>query len=580
MIRVFVWVYFRKSYAISRQDFNSLEENVRWSVNAKERTNYTSVFVGLSQNLYPSWWLDIARGKTMKYITYITKECQRNAERCGEMENIRKIAQRIEEKQTIQNWDFISSYMKKRLNNYRLIAKECSIDGEFSVIVFLGCFLRGSRKYESFLREADSVCEELLPSREELRKEIEKRKKEDSFPSFFPRPTEIERGYLYEAPELDTDEWTIYESADWVEALKDSKVFAKKDWIYKALSDRVVDSTEYDQTLICDEESGLWILLKYFPQHRWIFLIAPVFSYFGNAEGKIEKLKAKYRTILNGEASRKLILQQSRRAYSHYMVVEEDRWEQIQRNDVGNIALSPEESTILKSLFYKNEERIFPLFINGQPGSGKSTILQYLYASYLGIYLSKGEFERTSCPPLYLTYSRGLLEDARKRVRDILRANPNISSKALELFEKIGDSSFAIFHKFLFSLLPKSSQRRFLPHKRIDFPKFRKMWNERRKKYPKEKIRRLFPELVWHGIRTYIKGMRFDEFDLCTPDFYRELPDKQRSLTEETFNLIYEEAWEKWYRGLCKEEGFWDEQDIIFAVLNEPNLALAKYPGI
>src|SRR5690606_17579776 len=134
-------------------------------------------------------------------------------------------------------------------------------------------------------------------------------------------------------------------------------------------------------------------------------------------------------------------------------------------------------------------------------------------------------------PPIYLTYGPRLLETAKRSVKTIMRCN---SSQILwgqgqideESFEEIANNSFEEFHRFLIHFLPVDEQLRFNDESRVSFAKFRQLWLERRRDDPDAEVRRLSPEVVWHVIRTYVKGMSDELGDYLDVDAYNELPRK------------------------------------------------------
>ena len=139
---------------------------------------------------------------------------------------------------------------------------------------------------------------------------------------------------------------------------------------------------------------------------------------------------------------------------------------------------------------------------------------------------------------------------------------------------------YGIFHRFLFELLPSGPKERFAVEKKIPFTTFRDLWDERRKKVPLSDLRKLSPEVAWHVLRSFIKGMRYDEESDFSVESYCDLPRNQQTVQVETFTRVYESIWQGWYKPLCEENNFWDDQDLVFAVLNEPTIDLSNYPAI
>jgi len=94
------------------------------------------------------------------------------------------------------------------------------------------------------------------------------------------------------------------------------------------------------------------------------------------------------------------------------------------------MALSVEEMNVIKSARVSGG---FPLFINGRAGSGKSTILQYLFADIIIRWFRENNSEQEAeamAPPIYLTSSKILLEEARKRVEKILHGELRVQEAA------------------------------------------------------------------------------------------------------------------------------------------------------
>ena len=141
------------------------------------------------------------------------------------------------------------------------------------------------------------------------------------------------------------------------------------------------------------------------------------------------------------------------------MVLDQDFWLAIQKDEEANLALSPEEAELLESV-HRMGWRSYPLFINGRAGSGKSTMLQYLAADYVDFSLRRD----LSHLPLYMTCSRDLLERARTTVRGLLtRHHKRLYEGAHDPAEVDGilGRCFVVFHDFLYSLLPADMQNEF-----------------------------------------------------------------------------------------------------------------------
>ena len=151
------------------------------------------------------------------------------------------------------------------------------------------------------------------------------------------------------------------------------------------------------------------------------------------------------------------ILKYSSKAYPLEIFLDysnKEEWiNSIVKNKDGNIALSPEEEQILKNILNPYSTEKFPLFINGRAGSGKSTILQYLYAEYLVKFLNKD----LKYLPIYLTYNEKLKEKAIEKVANIILAKKHLKEQIsssqidrhylIELISPYFDSFEAKFEK-------------------------------------------------------------------------------------------------------------------------------------
>ena len=208
-----------------------------------------------------------------------------------------------------------------------------------------------------------------------------------------------------------------------------------------------------------------------------------------------------------GDDPKTALLQASQRAYPAIILGDEDLPVGPAADDpLSNMALSPEESQVLESA--RSPEHGFPLFINGRAGSGKSTILQYLFADLLFYYLKRDDSEGLA-PPIYLTANGELLQTARKMVERMLGSEAQFVGEGRSLLEKNEgslDQSFAQFLPYLRSLVPTDVlSSRFRPQDRVSYGRYRRMWDE---KYSKDKQakKEYGPDLSWHMVPHIHKG--------------------------------------------------------------------------
>lgn len=253
------------------------------------------------------------------------------------------------------------------------------------------------------------------------------------------------------------------------------------------------------------------------------------------------------------------------RAYPYYILADDQLWHDIQNDQTANLALSAEEENLLSDALALPHQ--LPLFINGRAGSGKSTMLYYLFARYIERAL------RLHCPEklIFLTYSEPLLHIAKQSVTNVLMSQlsrQSVKSSDNKLDEVI-EQCFWPFQKFLLQLVQKqadeakrTSQDLLFPsHKYVDFREFKQILC--RCHLPE--ARQFSPETVWHVIRTYIKGYKVDDF--LSPDEYEDIPRDERTVDKETYAVIYDRIWH-WYQNLLDSDGLWDDQDLVRYVLS------------
>ena len=222
----------------------------------------------------------------------------------------------------------------------------------------------------------------------------------------------------------------------------------------------------------------------------------------------------------------------------------------------SNMVLSEEQVGVVSGKIQ------YPLFITGRAGSGKSTVLQYLFAEIILRYVHhKNEEDGNILPPVYLSYSENLIADAKGLSLILLQKNSEykkaIESLKISFEENVRQEFDGMF--YVFQALVKLCIRvhnkeylatHFLAPKYISFSKFNQMWNQRFSKV-RDAAKKYGPSESWHVIRTYIKG--WDSEKLLTPDSYKMIGRDDKSVSEETFAVIYEKVWKAWYSKFDEE---------------------------
>ena len=382
-------------------------------------------------------------------------------------------------------------------------------------------------------------------------------------------PDEREREWLYGVfqPETLTDELFILETESWVKKMKSTE-FLPFLAAYRTLLEQMTDTNrlevadptcQWSEVWTQDQEIG--IAYHYRPELKRILLLEP--------------LRPSFDTVMLNGISQKCAKQQTLsgiavRSYPFLMVIDTDAWIAIQKDEESNLALSPEEAKLVEAVHGSGVDAAggYPLFINGRAGSGKSTMLQYLAADYVDFAL-RGD---ASLLPLYMTCSKDLLSRARETVQGLVMTH---HKRLLET--KVGgvdqarlallfQDSFWVFHEYLYSLLPSDRTDSFPRDHYVTYAAFRRLWNDQFARRPV--ARSLSPEVCWHVIRSYVKGIRSSRSDDLGPLEFEALGRRRRSVDIDTYERIYSEVWEAWYKPLCDDRGYWDDQDLAADVLD------------
>ena len=514
----------------------------------------------------------------MRYFAHISKTCDSDAKNHGVIEDVHKLAQRIEKQQIIDNLEPHDHFLKKSLGrSFRLVIGK-KFDGEDCLLIFWRVFPKGSTDYKRFCENSDSFSNkfEHVCSEEDLKAVWTEKRKSPEIHQLTSLSDE-ERAYLYQQNTQQNDEWLILETEDWVK--RTDKEAGEYSSYLSSLHPIVIELIEHPRDGQEVFAENLGILYRCLPNEKILYLVAPIKE---DHPGDIASLKEQHNKELEGPADQEILLRKSKRAYPSLVAYEADLWiHGIQETDEkANLALSKEEAEVLRS-----HEEGYPLFINGRPGSGKSTVLQYLFAEHLYHHFVDNRLLEL---PIYLTYNRELLDIAKENVFRILISNAHKLTNSFIMSEQQArdavESSFMDFREYLSSLLP--TDRRFDEQKHLDFPEFRLRFETKFSKHPNHDVRKISAELAWHVIRTYIKGIVAEENEYLEPDAFRELPSKpEKSITNATYDTVYNAIWLSWYKDLCQKDGYWDDQDLartllMFAANQSRDFFLARHPVI
>lgn len=238
------------------------------------------------------------------------------------------------------------------------------------------------------------------------------------------------------------------------------------------------------------------------------------------------------------------------KAYPSWALNDADLWVKIEKNnEMGNLSLLPEQTTFLKN--FK-----FPKYINGQAGSGKSTMLYYLFAN---AYYYKYAGEITG-DIIFITENKNLLEYTKKSVYDLLLFNPEFDLSSEDIAIVNMEKHFSPFKEFLLNMLPQDNTA-FKHEKYLDFSKFNTLYEQ--SNIPNYIKNRYSSELIWFVITTYIYG--YDLSYQITSDNYTEKMPKEGKeiISKEDLQSIEKNIIRPFYEKLISTDEYWDKIKLI-----------------
>lgn len=251
----------------------------------------------------------------------------------------------------------------------------------------------------------------------------------------------------------------------------------------------------------------------------------------------------------------------SLKAYPGWTLNNPDLWTKIEKNnELGNLSLLPEQTEFLKN--FK-----FPKYINGQAGSGKSTMLYYLFAN---VYYYKYAGEITG-DVIFLTENEKLLEHTKASVYDLLLHNPEFDLSTEDIAIVNVDKHFYPFKNFLLSLLPDDNKL-FQQEKYLNFSKFKHLYEQ--SKIATHVKNKYSAELVWFTLSTYVFGNSLN-CQITSENYHQEMPKEGKELISiEDLKGIEKEIINPFYNKLLNEENYWDKIKLI-KYINE-NISVSK----
>jgi hypothetical protein len=532
---------------------------------------------------------------------YVTPECRKRLAEYGHADAPERIAERVRGLRARHHLQGIfqaaGDYVRKRLGKCRLYGKYMHLaDLDAHVVCLLDVYMKKDAKEDELLDQIRVLgpkrLDPLLPA-DEPRRTVQRLVAEDRTtpePASLPLLPDEMKQWL--APLLwQTEKEVIYESTEWVRNFRSRKVRDFWQSYYSLILD-VVDAPAREAPTssgLCVKSSGgrsiIYTRLHVTGAARDVlFLVAALPSV--PSEDDLRRAAAHVPpAALRGrsgsdDALPRLALDEvapyADRSYPAWILGREELWHAIQDEEEANLALSAEEEQVLEAVCAPGG---LPTFINGRAGTGKSTMLLHLFAEFCERKLSG----RLPFDPLYLTYNDRLVAEARRNVSDLLRAHSRYLDKSTQWAAKDVERFFQPFRAFLLGMLPVETQEWFAPGRHINFNLFRQLYtgnelpaDHRGSNFQSPIRRRHSPELVWHVIRTFIKGRGLEHTD---PDDYVQIPRRDRTVTPNVYREIFEHVFEGWYGPLTEDRGYWDDQDLVHCLLTS-DVELARHAAI
>jgi hypothetical protein len=455
------------------------------------------------------------------------------------------------------------NYLKDRKDYFRLIGVIKNVADD-AVFVWLNIFQRSDSTYADFKKLSISTIEKNFDI-EELQKwnknqnliDVETAKPE-------PLPEDLHQ-WLYSplnqalVTSSDGQELMVYETNYWVRNILD---VGRNDLSsFRRTVEEIVKNCEADRNYGFDSEptihyanpdgSGAVAFRKL--DVSSVLLLAPIRNGKNFKVTDIPKVDSKEWK------------KSARRAYPAYISLDTDMWFDVQNETRANLALSPEEESLLERLAGRGVDRsLFPLFINGSAGSGKSTMLAYVFA---GLCRTKNEVSTNSKSgrPIFLTYSEKLVDEARQMTGRILKNNVMLQTDLNFDIEPL----FQSWRRYLVQLLPYETRNNYDDRFRIDFHQFKLSYNGGQDRLrPLKQRSSITAEQAWYVIRSLIKGSAAIGKTELTPDEYAELSRQDRVVSDETYQLVWSSIYKSWYQPSLRDDKLWDDQDLVGQALS------------
>ncbi len=342
----------------------------------------------------------------------------------------------------------------------------------------------------------------------------------------------------------------VFEMEAWIDSILNISVsedaHQKLEKIFDNLQSIVVEREFDEDEEVFYHKNGIYAIIKIGVNTDYFLL-----DYDADDRGEKESILRQkyYKKFLAKE-----LKQMARRGYPDWTFLGNHwDWENIEKDDKSNLALSDEEVVTLKSAKY-------PFFINGLAGSGKSTILYYLYANAYAYKLNKAKDSKL----LFLSYSNALVENAKANIAVLLREKglgTDNNDEYKEFKESIQGFQYFLRNHFLDD---QERIEKFAEDKHIDYNDFC-VWFSQGHYYNYTKIS---SNLAWSVIRSIITGQ---EKIVDSQSYRNEFNRNDHFVSVTEFEKIYEDIYLK-YRNYKLDNNKWDDLDLIRYILENKKI--------
>jgi hypothetical protein len=510
-------------------------------------------------------------------FVYTTERYEEEAKHYSASQEITKIRKKalIPEYEPKTYDSFPGNYHKVVYNNnFRIVltSKDIEIgDQPTRIYVALRVFKKGDKEYERFHKaatpdkERDTISGKMSLIWDEF---IEKAKKDLFQPIVIEEKEDLSVGELnFLQNPLNINhklfDVTIYETNDWIKNIQEV------DFTDFSNAAETIETFIFEN-LNCNEG---WYVIE--------FKENAILTYHHREDWILSRILKRRKDKNYDEFMREPVPFDFQRGYPFDFLKDKDVWREMERDKKSNMVLSQKQVDIVSG------DIQFPLFLTGRAGSGKSTVLQYIFAEVILRYLNvTKQFEGQIKRPLYLSYSVNLIRDAFNLCKTLFKKN-NAYTGELNKYQfryeediaPLMNEIFWVFSDLLRNCINRSKPgeaERLFPKggdNYISFPLFYSKWNLKFGKI-RDAAKKYGPSISWHVIRTYIKG--WNSNDYMTPEEYANIGDKNQTVDIETFKYIYENVWKNWYSTL---DGAWDDQDLVRYCLDN-NLVEDRFSAV